>query len=183
MSTGIINHLDHMIQQRGQTLSTFGKDSTGKISYQINDQGFRGAKNFDVAPDYAFFGCSLVFGIGVPEKQTFPYLFENSQNYGLAGQYNNHDVMQVLEKFLQSDLYNNKTHVAVVWHARDSDCLEDFYFKLKSYNIIHFFCGKPLNYQNCYPAPPNQDFDVSGTHYGINSHRILWKTLCALFRP
>lgn len=182
MPTPILNHVPGMIKNQGQIIESFGKDCTGQINYQFNQQGFRGILDFDFMPEYAFFGCSLVFGIGVTEKETFPYLFDRSQNYGLAGSYNNRDVMTVLETFLKSDLYSNQTKIAVVWHSRDAECLKDFYLKLKSYNIIHFYCGERLPHDNCYVTPVNADYDVSGTHYGRKSHRLLWKTLYYLFQ-
>jgi hypothetical protein len=178
----IINHVPSMIDYQNQIVNSFGKDQTGQINYQFNQQGFRGSTNFNFIPDYAFFGCSLVFGIGVPEQLTFPYLFNHAHNYGLAGSYDNHDIMLLLENFLNSELYAPQTKIAVVWHSRDADCLDDFYSKLKQYLIIHFFCGQCLPYVNCYSTPANLDYDVSNTHYGVNSHRVLWKTLNCLFQ-
>jgi hypothetical protein len=175
------NHVSGMIQHSRSTIYSFGKDSTGKIEYRFNQQGFRG-KNFDFVPEYAFFGCSMVFGIGVPENQTFVYSFPSSQNYGLAGRYDNHDVMLVLQRFISSDLYTSKSNLAVVWHIRDSKCLESFYNQLCSYhNLVHFFCGDPLPYQRCFPVPREMDQDVSSTHPGPKSHYFFHRVLSSIF--
>jgi hypothetical protein len=171
-----------MIEKKGTCTNHFGKDNTGTVHYQFNQQGFRASKDFDFVPDYAFFGCSLVFGIGVSENLTFPYLFKNSQNYGLAGSYDNSNVMTVLENFLQSSLYRDPVKIAVVWHKRQDEMLSEYYQRLKDFDIIHFFCGPALPYKRCYRTPTNQDFDVSNTHPGIQSHRFIWKTLDSLFR-
>ena len=170
-----------MMAKQGKCTNRFGLDSTGVIQYQFNRQGFRATKDFDFIPDYAFFGCSLVFGIGVPENVTFPYLFKNSQNYGLAGLYDNADVMLVLQNFLKSDLYRDYVKIVVVWHKRQDQLLSQYYQLLKDFNIIHFFCGPVLPYKRCYRFPLNQDFDASGTHPGIKTHKFLCKALNSLF--
>lgn len=170
-----------MLVHASNTVSKFGKDQTGKVNYSFNCHGFRGP-DFDFIPKYAFFGCSLVFGVGVDQSQTFPYLFENSQNYGLAGNYTDHDTMIVIEKFLLSDLYSPGTKMVIVWRSQDQDILKNFYQRLNGHNFLHFFCGQPLNNNDCYATPPNIDYDVSETHYGPASHRRLCKTLQNLFR-
>lgn len=174
------NHVPGMINQKNNTLTAFGKDVTGKILYRFNHEGFRG-HDFSFVPQYAFFGISLVFGIGVNETEIFPYLFEQAHNYGLAGSYDNHDIMITLEKFLASSLYTPATQMAVVWHSRDSECLEEFYMKLHPHNIIHFYCGKVLPFERCFAMVPEVDQDVSKTHPGPKTHRLMYKMLCGLF--
>jgi len=170
-----------MIQHAGNSVKAFGKDQTNSVTYCFNQQGFRGP-NFDFQPDYAFFGCSLVFGIGIEQQETFAYQFENSQNYGLAGNYTNDDTMTIIEKFLHSDLYKPRVKMAVVWKSQNIDDLNDFYNKIQDQEIFHFFCGNPLKQKNCHAMPPNLDLDVSNTHPGVASHRYLWKILQSLFR-
>jgi hypothetical protein len=181
MSAQVLNHVPEMRVNQGKILSSFGKDSSGLITYQFNQQGFRGNQDFDSVPAHAFFGCSLVFGIGVDQQHIFSSQFDASHNYGLAGKYDNHDVMQVLENFLASDLYNGNTHMAVVWHSRDSDCLSEFYDRLQNHRITHFYCGTPLDQPRCYAVPPQLDQDVSRSHPGPKTHLMFGKMLCALF--
>jgi len=181
MSAQVLNHVPGMLEFRGQTLTQFGKDTTGLISYPFNQQGFRSPTDFDRAPDHAFFGCSLVFGVGVDQQHIFPSLFENSHNYGLAGNYDNHDVMTVLEQFVASGFYNDQTRMAVIWHSRDSDCLPEFYDRLRQYNIVHFYCGTPLVQPRCYACPPQMDQDVSQSHPGPRTHLLISRMLCAVF--
>lgn len=182
MSATVINHVPGMFRHRGKVLRAFGKDQTNQITYKFNQQGFRDDKDFDFVPNYAFFGCSLVFGIGVAQENTFTYLFENSQNYGLAGQYDNHDVMTTVENFLNSDIYSSNSKLVVVWHSRDSDDLDKFYDRLSDYNVLHFFCGAPLSRPNCHAFPRELDQDVSGTHPGPNTHKVFSRMLCAIFK-
>ena len=181
MSTTVINHVPGMNLCAGKTLSKFGKDQTDKITYTFNQQGFRSLIDFNYIPTYAFFGCSLVFGIGVQMEQTFPYMFENSQNYGIAGVYNNHDTFKLINNFINSELYSEKTKIAVVWHVRDPHNLDSYYQHLQKYKILHFFCGKRLKHERCYSVFPNLDYDISNTHYGPKSHLAFYKLLCALF--
>jgi len=177
----IANHVVEMSRLNGSQVYKFGLDATGKICYKFNSQGFRSEVDFDVVPKYAFFGCSMVLGIGVPVDQTFAYMFENSQNYGIAGNYNNFDVFSLVKKFLDSSTHTKNTKIAVIWHARDSDNLESYYEQLTPHKILHFFCGEPLPYELCYPVLPNIDYDVSNTHYGPKSHRAFWRLLSSLF--
>ena len=177
----ITNHVTGMIQNKCQILNSFGKDQTGLISYQFNNQGFRSNSDYDFVPAYAFFGCSMVFGIGVPNEETFAYKFNNSQNYGLAGEYDNHDVMTTIENFVSSSLYSPSVKMLVVWHIRDSAALDDFYKKLKHFNIFHFYCGNPLPYERCFPIVKNLDHDVSNTHLGPKTHNFYHRVFNSLF--
>ena len=179
--TTLINHVPGMLQYQGSVSNQFGKDSTGKINYKFNQQGFRSDIDFDFVPDYAFFGCSLVFGIGVAADNVFSSYFDNSQNYGIAGVYNNDDVYIIIDKFLKSDLYAQHTRIAVVWTNRNDENLDSYYHTLKNYDIKHFFCGEKLPYNNCYAMPRNLDNDVSSTHMGSKTHQFFYKLLWSLF--
>ena len=169
-----------MLQCRGSMSDRFGKDSTGKINYKFNQQGFRSDIEFNFVPDYAFFGCSLVFGIGVTVENVFSSYFINSQNYGLAGAYNNDDVYIILDAFLKSDLYSQHTKIVVVWTNRHTENLDTYYHNLKDYDIKHFFCGEKLPYNNCYAMLKNLDNDVSTTHMGPKTHQFFYKFIWSL---
>ena len=62
------------------------------ITYDINSYGFRG-KNFPEKPNEDSFlalGCSITFGVGLPEEQTWPYMLSSmlgipSFNLGAPG--------------------------------------------------------------------------------------------------
>ena len=170
-----------MLKYTSNQIYEFGQDRTGQIAYQFNRQGFRSKKDYDFVPRFAFFGCSVVFGIGVPVDQTFAAMYEDSHNYGLAGDYDNADIFLLLEKFSNSLADQDDVKIAVVWHARDSDLLDKYYERLQHLKILHFFCGPPLDRQFCYAMFPNVDHDVSLTHYGPKSHKIFWRLLSNLF--
>ena len=180
MSEYVINHLDHMISAAGQTLNTFGLDKTGLIKYTLNKQGFRSPCDFDSPPEYAFFGCSLVFGIGVGYQDTFASMFPKSHNYGVAENYTNLDAYDVIKKF--QEVYDNTNIKKVVcWTHRGENLITDLVPELAEQNFIQFFCGRVLPYKNCYAMPADIDADVSQTHPGPKSHLHMYKTLCALF--
>ena len=176
----VVNHVPGMLQYQGGVSNQFGKDSTGKINYKFNQQGFRSDIDFNFVPDYAFFGCSLVFGIGVTVENVFSSYFISSQNYGLAGTYNNDDVYIILDAFLKSDLYSQHTKIVVVWTNRHTENLDTYYHNLKDYDIKHFFCGEKLPYNNCYAMLKNLDNDVSATHMGPKTHQFFYKFLWSL---
>lgn len=181
MPTEIINVVPGMIEYKGTTLDRFGLDQTGKITYTFNQQGFRSDYNFDFIPSYAFFGCSLVVGIGVPIEQTFASYFLDSQNYGQAGRYSNVSIFESIEQFINSHLYRPDICMAVFWTDRGANLLDEYYHKLSNLSMIHFFCGNPLPYSNCYPMVANLDHDVSNTHIGPATHKFIYKLLCSLF--
>jgi hypothetical protein len=106
MSDTVINPVLGMYEHRGQTVNQFGLDKTGTIQYQFNQQGFRSDLDFDFVPDWAFFGCSFVAGIGVPIKKTFASKFSNSQNYGVFGIYHNHDIREIIQRFQNSKIFS-----------------------------------------------------------------------------
>lgn len=170
-----------MWDKRGQTVDQFGLDRTHLIKYTFNQQGFRSTVDYTTSPQVALFGCSLVFGIGVEQSQITASLLDNCQNYGLAGHYSNFDIATTIENFINSDLYTEQVKMAVVWTHRNDIVLDKVYQRLKTFNIVHFFCGTCLNYNNCYKFIPSIDFDVSQTHMGVKSHKMFYKMLCGLF--
>jgi hypothetical protein len=175
------NPVPKMCVYRGKTISQFGRDTTGTIQYQFNQQGFRSDRNFDFVPDWAFFGCSFVAGIGVPIEQTFAAKFNNSQNYGVCGTYSNYVIREIIQNFIDSDLFSPQTKMAVFWTDRNSELLDKYYHELSHLNIKFFFCGDPLPYRHCYKVIKNLDLDVSGTHMGPNTHKFLYRLLCQLY--
>lgn len=167
-----------MYDCRGQTVAKFGLDTTGLIQYQFNQQGFRSNREFDFVPDWAFFGCSFVAGIGVSIDQTFAAKFARSQNYGVCGTYNNQHIHKIIQSFLNTKLFSPKTKMAVFWTDRDCELLDDYYQELSHLNMRFFFCGTPLPYPKCYKLINNMDSDVSGTHMGPKTHEFLYRILC-----
>jgi hypothetical protein len=183
MSIEIINKVPGMFVNRGKTLDRFGLDQTGKINYTLNQQGFRSNTEFNFIPDYAFFGCSLVLGIGTPIEETFASQFNNSQNYGVCGIYSNATIFEHIKQFIDSPLYHPNIRMAVFWTDRDAvlELLDSYYQSLINVPLVHFFCGEPLPYSNCYRMVANIDHDVSKTHIGPDTHRFIHKMLCSLF--
>lgn len=180
MPVGLNNHVTHMSQHSGSTVDVFGKDSTGAVSYQFNLQGFRG-NNFDTTPDHAFFGCSLVFGIGVESNQVFASQFVKSYNFGLAGFYNNADIYQTIMTFAQSSVFDPGVKLCVVWADRHDDPAKQYFDKLTGIPALHFFCGTCPQEKNAYPAVAQIDSDVSNTHPGPKTHALYKKVICQLF--
>ena len=178
MSDTVINPVLGMYEHRGQTVNQFGLDKTGTIQYQFNQQGFRSDLDFDFVPDWAFFGCSFVAGIGVPIKKTFASKFSNSQNYGVFGIYHNHDIREIIQRFQNSKIFSPQTKMAVFWSDRDCNLLETYYQELCHLDIRFFFCGSPLPHFRCYRVISNLDLDVSGTHMGPMTHEFLYRVLC-----
>lgn len=170
-----------MWNSRGLSVDRYGLDQTGKIQYRFNDQGFRSDCTMDFVPDYAFFGCSFVAGIGVPVEQIFANLFSNSHNYGVCGEYLNSSTFEIIQSFVKSPMYHDKIKMAVFWTDRDQEVLDSYYQQLNHLPLLHFFCGTSLPYDNCHTMIKNLDWDVSNTHIGPKTHKFLYQTLCALF--
>jgi len=182
MSTWVTNHVSRMIRHQGQTVNQFGSDQTGTIDYQFNQQGFRSPIDFDFVPDYAFFGCSSVFGIGVANDYIFPSMFPRAHNYGLAGVYNNDDAFLIIDNYLHSVAFNSSAKKFVYWTDRDTKLLDRYSKQLSELGFIQAFCGDKMPYKNCFSGVPNVDTDVSNTHMGVATHLITYKLLCKLFR-
>jgi len=180
MSNCVINHVIPMINAADTTVHCFGRDNTNTVSYKFNHQGFRSTVNFDTVPDYVFFGCSLVFGIGVADNLIFASQFPNSHNYGLAGHYNNRDIFSIIESFLKLNHANVKK--VVCWSERNGELLAPYSEYLSQHNFIQFFCGPTQPFINCYPMMPQVDSDASGTHMGPGTHKIMHKLLCTIFK-
>ena len=167
-----------MISNRGKTLTCFGLDQTNTIDYGFNQQGFRHHMDYDFEPSVAFFGCSLVFGIGVPYQHICANKFADSHNYGLAGAYNDMDVLNILNKFIAN--YPVNIPKVVVWKNFQASITATHIKGLPGNNIYHFFCHHPIEAPGCYRMVKNLDHDVSGTHPGPITHNFFYKTLCPL---
>lgn len=182
MSVDVINCcIDEMWKNRSTTVQTFGKDQTGTVDYCFNSQGFRSNIDYNFAPEYAVFGCSIVFGIGVSYKDTFAGQFESIHNYGLASNYTNTDCFNTINQFVTSKWYSPQTIMAVIWSDRDQELLPNYVEKLQQYRIIHLFCGTQPDFPNCYKLKQNFDHDASNTHPGPLTHKFIHRSLCQLF--
>lgn len=167
-----------MCSLRSQTVDQFGQDRTGKIQYQFNRQGFRSNFDFNKIPLCALFGCSSVFGIGVDNNNTTAAYLKNAYNFGLAGQYTNHDIFRTIKSYLSSKLYSPTTNVIVVWSDRDQECLNQYVDDLGTFNhrlMYNFFCGNTVPGEKNFKFICNIDFDVSNTHMGPSTHKLFAK--------
>lgn len=167
-------------QSRGKTVTKWGKDQTGLIEYQINQQGFRSPTDYLQKPNWAFFGNSIVFGVGVPWSQTLVSHFESAHNYGLAGDYMNHHSVTNLQRFLDSALYSPTTKIVFFWSDRNEP-IDHMINQITQWvpGALHVSAGQKR--PGAINLLPQIDTDVSGTHPGPKSHTIWAKTLKAFF--
>ena len=164
-------------QQRGQTVTRWGKDQTGLISYQINAQGFRHQRNYDWAPRTAIFGNSIVFGVGVDYDSILCNLLPDTQNYGLSGtDYFNHHSVTNLAQFVATPLYQPSTQIVFFWIDRDEGI--DGQIQLVNQlcpGTLHISSGQPR--AGAVNLMPQVDQDVSGTHPGPRTHQVWARTI------
>ena len=163
---------------RNTIQSKWGKDQTGTIQYQFNNQGFRGNQNYNWIPGHAFFGNSAVFGIGIPFDKTLVSYFPNAHNYGLAGHYMNWHSVENLKKFLNSVFYTSDTKIIFVWIDRPGqESVPQLIDQINSTQsgILHISMGN--KYSQSINLMPSIDYDVSGTHPGIKSHKLWANTI------
>jgi len=177
----VINHVQEMYDLRNTIVSKFGKDQTGQITYQFNNQGWRNNVEYDFTPEYAFFGNSSVLGIGVDNNQIFASKFQNSYNCGLAVNYTNQDIVTSIVNFSNSVWFNKKIKMAVIWTDRNSEDIVQCYNQVKDLNLKNFFCGAPVDDKNCWAMIPQIDKDISGTHMGPATHQLFFRILCSVF--
>ncbi len=162
---------------RGQIVHSWGKDSTGLIDYRFNNQGYRHCQDYNWPADWAFFGNSIVFGIGVHEPYILTSQFECSQNYGLSGNYMNHHSVTNLKNFTESKCYIPTTRVVFFWIDRDQEDVNELIQQVK---ILVPGC---LNISSGQQRPgainlmPQCDQDVSGTHPGPKTHKMWANTI------
>lgn len=180
MPVTITNHLPGMIANKGTTVDKFGRDQTGIIKYKFNAQGFRSDRDYDFEPTVAFFGCSLVFGIGVQYQDIFSSKFGQSHNYGLAGYYHDEDILSTVKQFIELGY----AHIPkiVVWKNQTGHITTQHIDDLKDQKIYHFFCYNPVNASSCYKMIPQIDDDASGTHLGPRTHNLFAKMICQLLK-
>jgi len=170
----MINLLENFQRLKNKKVTNLGLDQSGKIEYAINNQGFRSFKDYVDSPDYAFFGCSLILGIGVNQNNIISSYFENSHNYGLATKYTNQNIHDTVNNFLNSNLYSKNTIFVIVWcDKNDSDNIPEYIKNLNKITnkILNFKVGYK-NINSVELLPRQIDTDVSGTHPGPKSHKL-----------
>lgn len=176
------NSNSFLYEQRGKIITQWGKDQTGLVSYRINQQGFRGKQDYNWTPEFAFFGSSTIFGIGIAEEDTLVSHFSNAHNYGLAGEYLNACSVKNLKNFLNSSVYNSSVKIIFFWIDRPGrENLNDLLAVVQNLNsnILHISQG--AKYSGMINLMPHVDTDVSGTQPGIKTHRIWASTIKQLF--
>ena len=167
---------------RGQTVNRWGQDQTELIEYRFNSQGYRHAQTYDWPAEWAFFGNSIVFGVGVPESGILTSYFDHCQNYGLSGNYMNHHSVTNLSNFVKSECFGPQTQIVFFWIDRDKENINQL--------IQQVTCLVPkcLNISSGQRRPgatnlmPHKDSDVSGTHPGPRTHEMWAKTIKLLHR-
>jgi len=168
-----VNPNQDMYDQRNQTVSAWGKDNTGKIKYTFDQYGFRNHNDYKVSPKYVFFGCSLLFGIGVENQDVFTSKFQ-CWNFGLAGKYSEDEILECFNEFkkLQIDC-----KIVFVW--RNKDMMKGLTLP-EGENIYHCLPYRSPHKQHL-RLLQTIDHDASGTHFGPKSHlkfsKLLWHFL------
>lgn len=163
-------------QARGQTVDRWGKDQTGLIKYQFNQQGFRHVRDYDWQPSIAVFGNSIVFGVGMNYSEILCNLLPDAQNYGLSGYYMNHHSVTNLQEFVNSDLYSDNVKIVFFWVDRD-EAIEDMIQQVNKIvpGVLHISSG--ARRAGAINLMPSIDHDVSGTHPGPRTHLLWAKTV------
>ena len=171
------NDLQVFKKLKGSTTMKLGLDQTNTLEYHINYQGFRSKKNYIDVPDIAFFGCSVVFGVGVDEDSILSSYFDNRYNYGLAVKYSNEAIFNAIQNFTKSKNYTGDTKIVVIWcDKNDHHNIPAFINQLPK-TVVHFKVG----YSDTYgipTLPTSIDKDVSGTHPGKLTYK-LWAEFIA----
>jgi len=160
----------YMYDARGTQQRSWGKDLTGSVMYTFDEFGFRNFNDYQRTPDYVFFGCSLLFGIGVEKSKVFTNKF-NCWNFGLAGKYNEAQVLDCYKRFKSLDI---DCKVVFVWRSRDSLPNSDLFGDDKIYHCLPYRSQSKKHIR----LLQNIDHDVSGTHWGEKTHAKFGKILC-----
>jgi hypothetical protein len=163
---------------RGTSVVRWGKDQTGTVTYNINNQGFRSDRDYDWPPHYAFFGSSSIFGIGVNYTDLLVNQFDDAQNYGLAGKYLNKESLENLKNFVATPLYYNNTQIVFFWIDRPGqEYIDQLIPEANDLcdNILHISQG--VKYTGAVNLMPHIDLDVSGTQPGVKTHKLWANTI------
>jgi len=166
---------------RGQSVFKWGKDQTGSIQYRFNSQGYRSDKTYDSPATWAFFGNSIVFGIGVCESKILTSYFEGSQNYGLAGNYLNQHSVSNLRNFLKSPFCNPNTRIVFFWIDRDTENIDHLIDSVDEMTDRCLHISSGIRRMKTINLMPPCDQDVSGTHPGPATHLMWAKTIKLLY--
>mgnify|MGYP001302184242 CR=1 FL=1 len=157
------------------------EDGTGvDIDYKINDYGFR-CKNFSSEKGIGFFGCSITFGTGLNQEDTWPGIVSNHFNtecWNLAMPGKGLDYCAMFSAMFLQDILPNLQAICVYMPPSGRKSIivetteEDEYVSLQNINLDH---DKYLNQQQL-PVIPHNRFmknDFNSEELLIN---LLWKS-------
>ena len=183
----MLKAVNEQIQFSNQLLNRYGKDQTGKISYQFNSLGFRSDVEFDYLPDIVFFGGSSTFGVGVSIEQTFPHVVAYEKNLKLWNcsyafvKYNNQMIFDTVA-LVHQQVKDIPIVVQWVGDRYDPKCTTPVYEFVNAVkklypHSIHFLIDGQEEKHKITPGyfelinPIWVDTSVTDTHPGLKTHK------------
>jgi hypothetical protein len=162
------------------SIDKYGLDQTGKIIYKFDSYGFREGNNYDIRPSVIFFGCSYLAGIGVRFNERFSNYFNNSWNFGLYGEYKEEESLINYELFKKNYKEYNQYKIVFCWKSSNDVRLKKLITSVDNNENIYHTIPTSLKLKNykLIRNLENIDYDVSGTHYGPQTHQKFSKLLC-----
>lgn len=167
-----------MFSLANNSVDKYGLDQTGKIIYKFDSYGFREGNDYNIEPSIVFFGCSYLIGIGVTINQRFSSYFNNSWNFGLGGEYIDKESLINYELFKKNYKKYKECKIVFCWKSENIIQLKKSIMSI-SKNIYHVVpVNLKLKNYKLMRNLENIDYDISGTHYGPQSHQKFSKLLC-----
>ena len=172
-----------MLSLAGSSVNKYGKDQTGKITYNFDSYGFREGNEYNIKPSIIFFGCSYLAGIGVGVNQRFSNYFDNSWNFGLCGKYTEEESLINYDSFKKSCEEYTQCKIVFCWRSTNTSTLKKLIMSIDNNKNIYHTIPSNLKLENyrLMRNLENIDHDISGTHYGPRTHlkfsKLLWHFL------
>lgn len=187
----MIKALSPQFNYAGNTIDSYGFDTTKTIQYKFNSSGFRSTDEYESTPDMIFSGGSISFGIGMSLELCYPFLVSDQLknthwniSYAADG-YNN--------KVIYDTIINLEVIAPIIiqWVSDLRDpkySVSNFISEVnKKFPIaIHMLIDGREDRHNYKEStlvdlvnPIKLDLDVSGTHFGAKTHLAIAKYLIA----
>lgn len=171
-----------MLSLAGSSVDRYGLDQTGKVVYKFDSYGFREGNQYSNKPSVIFFGCSYLAGIGVTVNERFSNYF-NSWNFGLYGSYTEEELLINYDLLKKNYKDYAQCKIVFCWKSTNIERLKKLIMSIENNKNIYHTVPIDLKLEDykLMRIVESIDHDVSGTHYGPESHlklsKLLWHFL------
>jgi lysophospholipase L1-like esterase len=207
-----LDRLPIITARTGIWIKRYDSDNSNLVDYKFNDYGYRASFDYEQLLDekkIVCIGCSFTEGVGLDEKETWPYLLSQQLglpylNLGVAGGSQGYVMWQIMNvlKNIQNDnifvlspptgrffkLTDTEFENKQSWDVETATETYSNFYDLNDFMLESICKAYNINYLNCMDFGIDWKLAKDGQHFGIEYQQEIVKqyTLCqkeSIYQP